>query len=197
MFNVFVLNFNDYMIVFLFFLLLLFFFFFCLRTHAHTDCSFSDTIREINDTFELACSCGYVTLIDASSTKYSKSRNTDALNGGAEDISNDMDLETTTADNLLSLECSNESELVAITDDNIIDSDSIRNINSGDKLVCRGTITPSNAVEASTLSESWTPLQLCYGIPLFDEEVNADVTRKVRPHKRPSLIKSLPLSLKF
>lgn len=99
---------------------------------------------------------------------------------------NSMDIET--SDNLLSFDGNNRDDLTDTSDDNIVDSnDSIRignsNDNDGDDgLISRGTSTTNNAAmdtQHLSPSDSWTPLQLCYGIPLFDEDVNADVTRKV------------------
>ena len=161
-----------------------------LNTNIITECLFGDTIRQINDTFDLSCSCGYVTLINASSAKHCRSRSTDMLNDGVGDNTADkmMDIERSSSspDNLLSFDGSNNrDDLVEISDDNLnIDNSDI--INKSDSngidggLISRGTSTTSNvAMDTQNLSDSWTPLELCYGIPLFDEDVNADVTRKV------------------
>ena len=112
------------------------------------------------------------------------------LNDGVGDNTADkmMDIERSSSspDNLLSFDGSNNrDDLVEISDDNLnIDNSDI--INKSDSngidggLISRGTSTTSNvAMDTQNLSDSWTPLELCYGIPLFDEDVNADVTRKV------------------
>ena len=112
------------------------------------------------------------------------------LNDGVGDNTADkmMDIERSSSspDNLLSFDGSNNrDDLMEISDDNLnIDNSDI--INKSDSngidggLISRGTSTTSNvAMDTQNLSDSWTPLELCYGIPLFDEDVNADVTRKV------------------
>ena len=110
------------------------------------------------------------------------------LNDGVGDNTADkmMDIERSSSspDNLLSFDGSNNrDDLVEISDDNLnIDNSDIINKSDGidGGLISRGTSTTSNvAMDTQNLSDSWTPLELCYGIPLFDEDVNADVTRKV------------------
>ena len=68
------------------------------------------------------------------------------------------------------------------TNDNLLLEDDVDNElknleNNRDNDVTMTTSTSST--NGGLDSSVWTPLQLCYGIPLFDEEINADVTRKV------------------
>ena len=110
----------------------------------------------------------------------------DSVGDNTADKMMDIERSSSSPDNLLSFDGSNNrDDLVEISDDNLnIDNSDI--INKSDSngidggLISRGTSTTSNvAMDTQDLSDSWTPLELCYGIPLFDEDVNADVTRKV------------------
>ena len=103
---------------------------------------------------------------------------------------NDVGVETVgnnTNESMMDIETRSNDDLLDISDEDITDSsDNIRinnNSNNDDDdgvdLVSRATSTASNVAMDTQQSDSWTPLQLCYGIPLFDEDVNADVTRKV------------------
>jgi Protein of unknown function (DUF1390). len=125
-----------------------------LFTFFSTDVPYAETIRDINTAFDLSCSCGYVTLINSSSSKHSKSRHSsmDALN-----VYTETDDST---NNLLSYDGENNS---------------FNGLSS--KTNCDNTIVTSSV--HSLDGSAWMPLQLCFGIPLFDDDLNIKVTRKV------------------
>eukprot|EP00111_Clytia_hemisphaerica_P023891 TCONS_00070365-protein len=115
-----------------------------------SDLEYTETIQNINQQFDLSCSCGYVTLINTASSKHSKSRGSiDRLNSDPDII----DLSPNDSfDNIQRLN-SNSSSI----DNLLVESVAVNGLNNAD----------------------WIPLELCYGIPLFDDELNIEVTRKM------------------
>ena len=120
-----------------------------------------ETLDSINSTFELSCTCGYVTLINQASQKHSKLKRYVSPYVSSTILNNEQS------------ETSSEDGFIKLTDDLPDNSNSNNSNNNADFLdIC---ITKSSITD----SEIWLPLQISFGIPLFDHQLNEKITRKV------------------
>ena len=117
-------------------------------------------LDSINSTFELSYTCGYVTLINQASQKHSKLKRYVSPYVSSTILNNEQS------------ETSSEDGFIKLTND-LPDNINSNNSNNADLLdIC---ITNSNITD----SEIWLPLQISFGIPLFDHQLNEKITRKV------------------
>ncbi|XP_057314179.1 protein FAM91A1-like isoform X2 [Hydractinia symbiolongicarpus] len=121
-----------------------------------TDHPYESILQSINLTFDLSCSCGYITLLNLSSRKHCRR------------TSKNMMLVTNNNFNKLS------------SNDNLLQSDLLGDL-LGEPEVLESKRDPKQETDRSeNISDRmWYPLQLCYGVPLFDAALNEEITRKM------------------
>ena len=105
-------------------------------------------LQNINSSFDLSCTFGYITLLNISSQIHAKTH-TYMISRTSMDM-----LEQASDIGHLQKDDTNSSQGASETG---------------------SSLSHSNEQNPS----SWMPLQLCYGIPLFDLELNESVTKKV------------------
>lgn len=130
--------------------------------YPYIDSPYAETLQEVNNAFDLTCTCGYVTLINMKSKKNVKLRR--GLNGVNTEPEIYNEYETNGGGIVLSESLSSNDELLIIKD---LEPEKSRSVSS-----LESSQDPSNC--------TWLPLQLCYGIPLFDGDLNEEITKKVR-----------------
>jgi len=105
-----------------------------------------ETVQNIENSFDLSCSCGYITLLNTSSHKHSKRNKYTSIY-----TSQSSKSVVTSTEDFNKIE--NEATEIGIED------------------------IEMNNEEVDT--SCWFPLQICYGIPLFDDKLNEEVTKKI------------------
>ena len=130
------------------------------------DVPFTDSLQAVHKAFDLSCTCGYVTLINLKSTKNAKTRR--GMNSSI-DITQTMPLKGIEDDDAPLNEHSYNSDEQLVRTLEMEKSKSVTSLENGDE--------STSSLETSS---TWLPLQLCYGIPLFDGELNKEITKKVR-----------------
>lgn len=122
---------------------------------------YAETLKAVNKAFALTCTCGYLTLINLTSKKNMKTRRG----------MNDMNLESVVG---------SDSEVEGVLSEASSSSDELL-VKKLDLEKSKSVSSLENSYSScnSDVSNLWVPLHLCYGIPLFDGQLNEEITKKV------------------
>ena len=155
-------------------------------------------LQNIEKSFDLSTSCGYVTLLNLTARKRSKLRKMPNLTTLASFEMDSSDSEEEDLKVTESMPTVNETseELrsgisVTVTSDDLSERPDSKSSKSSKRLVdvSPPPVTPPsspfsrnkslNSLGDLEIKEQWVPLNLCYGLPLFDNELNRQVCRTV------------------
>ena len=124
------------------------------EVYMESESPYSESLRSIDDLFDLKTTCGYVTLLNI----FSKKRN----------VSTTIPVDACI---LTENEFNDDKEYIDVANTN--------NIQGFNSQCSQDSVKSTANINDNDDESVWMPLQICYGIPLFDDNLNIEITRKL------------------